>query len=209
MHKRGFIHRDIKPGNFLIRPTHRNPLVLIDFGLSRRYISKKTGLHRPAREDPGYIGTTRYASLHAHEEMELSRRDDLISWFYSLIEIVEGQTPWPGSANREKTIRMKRRMGAEELCRHLPKQFITIWRLINALEYEDEPDYRQIKQLIANSWSDVPLKYRKYDWESFSPQKWRNLTTMDMTMVDESEPPSGQVELETEDGNDPCCCAVA
>jgi serine/threonine protein kinase len=207
MHTRGYIHRDIKPGNFLIRPNYRNPLVLIDFGLSRRYISKKTGLHRPAREAPGYIGTTRYASLHAHEQMELSRRDDLISWFYSLLEIVEGRTPWPGSANKEKAIRMKRRMQAEELCRHLPMQFIAIWELISALEYGDEPNYHQIKELIKESWSDIPLRNRKLDWASWPPEKWRNLTTLDMSMPDASGPPSTQIEL---DGERSCCiCAVA
>ena len=53
-----------------------------------------------ARDDVGFRGTARYASLHAHAGDELSRRDDLWSLFYSLVEFLRGKLPWRKEKDR-------------------------------------------------------------------------------------------------------------
>lgn len=210
MHKRGMLHRDIKPGNFLIRPDRRNPVALIDFGLSRSYISKRTGEHRPPREDPGFTGTFRYASLHAHHQTELSRRDDLISWFYMLTELALGHTPWPGSDNRAKTIRMKEEMTVEELCKPFPREFIRIWNSINNLGYEEEPNYKLIKELLVRAMRNEKVKDHRYDWEKLPKKTIAELTGMKLDMGPPSSASGEETALEEpEVASGGCCCSVA
>ena len=70
MHNAGFLHRDIKPNNFLVgfpNTQNENIIHIIDFGLSRTFIDKAKGFHYPMLP-PGksLTGTARYASINSH-----------------------------------------------------------------------------------------------------------------------------------------------
>jgi casein kinase 1 alpha len=67
VHNKNFIHRDIKPDNFLMGiGRHCNKLFLIDFGLAKKFRDSRTRQHIPYREDKNLTGTARYASINAH-----------------------------------------------------------------------------------------------------------------------------------------------
>ena len=67
VHNKNFIHRDIKPDNFLMGiGRHCNKIFLIDFGLAKKYRDNRTRQHIPYREDKNLTGTARYASINAH-----------------------------------------------------------------------------------------------------------------------------------------------
>ena len=64
VHNKNFIHRDIKPDNFLMGiGRHCNKLFLIDFGLAKKYRDNRTRQHIPYREDKNLTGTARYAII--------------------------------------------------------------------------------------------------------------------------------------------------
>lgn len=98
LHKKGYIHRDIKPANFVQRlslEAQKPSWVLLDFGLARKYIHS-SGEHLKQRTKSNFRGSVTYASLNSHNDSDLSRRDDLWSWFYILVELIEGMLLYGG-----------------------------------------------------------------------------------------------------------------
>jgi serine/threonine protein kinase len=59
IHAKSFIHRDIKPDNFLMGIGKRgNQVNVIDFGLAKKYRDPKTHFHIPYRENKNLTGTS-------------------------------------------------------------------------------------------------------------------------------------------------------
>ena len=68
IHSRFIVHRDVKPDNFVFgRDADEENLFIVDFGLSRRYRHPHTLEHAPFYEGGHFAGTSRFASLSAHE----------------------------------------------------------------------------------------------------------------------------------------------
>lgn len=109
LHKKGFIHCDIKPENMLLgRGYNSNVIYLIDFGLSKRYIDEK-GNHIDYGESNIVCGTARYMSINGHLGINLSRRDDMESLGYVLIYLLKGSLPWQGLASKKTPSKIKRK----------------------------------------------------------------------------------------------------
>ena len=71
VHSRFYIHRDIKPDNFLMgKGSNFNTLYIIDFGLAKRYKDPRTLIHMRYKEGNNLTGTARYASINAHLGIE-------------------------------------------------------------------------------------------------------------------------------------------
>ena len=189
MHKHGYIHRDIKPSNFLIRPSLSCPILLIDFGLAKKYIKDKTGEIIPPRERSGFAGTTKYASLNAHENKELGRRDDLFSWLFSLFEILTGKLPWVSSRDKQETYESKLLADVEGFCRPLPRQIYSIYKLLKMYNYEDEPDYNLIISFLVEAMKENGCSWdEKYEWQLLSHEDLLNFSAMTMTPPSDDKP---------------------
>lgn len=93
--RHGWVHRDIKPDNFLVDDTGK--VKLIDFGLAHR---AKKGLARFFARKSKVQGTRSYMSPEQIRGKPLDERADLYSLGCTLFEMFSGKPPYTGlSAN--------------------------------------------------------------------------------------------------------------
>ncbi|KAJ6809600.1 casein kinase 1-like isoform X2 [Iris pallida] len=157
MHSRGFLHRDIKPDNFLMGLGRRaNQVYVIDYGLAKKYRDLQTHKHIPYRENKNLTGTARYASVNTHLGVEQSRRDDLESLGYVLMYFLRGSLPWQGlkagtkKQKYDKISEKKMLTPVEVLCKSYPSEFISYFHYCRSLRFEDKPDYSYLKRLFRD-----------------------------------------------------------
>lgn len=172
VHNKNFIHRDIKPDNFLMGiGRHCNKLFMIDFGLAKKYWDNRTRQHIPYREEKNLTGTARYASINAHLGIEQSRRDDMESLGYVLMYFNRGSLPWQGlkAANKkqkyEKISEKKMATSVEVLCKGFPAEFAMYLNYCRGLRFEEKPDYKYLRQLFRILFRTLNHEYDYvFDW---------------------------------------------
>lgn len=174
IHTKCYIHRDIKPDNFLIgRGSRRHMIYVIDFGLAKMYRDPRTHRHIPYKEGKNLTGTARYASINTHQGIEQSRRDDLESLGYVLMYFLRGSLPWQGlkattkKQKYEKILERKMSVAAEMLCKGFPSEFAAYFEHIRSLRFEDRPDYDYLKRLFRELFFRKGFSYDNvFDWDA-------------------------------------------
>jgi len=173
VHSKNFLHRDIKPDNFMMGlGTNEKQLHIIDFGLAKRYRNPDTQEHIPYRENKSLTGTARYASVNTHAGIEQSCRDDLEAIGYVLLYFCRGNLPWQGfrgATKEEKYLKIKEKKletPVEQLCRHVPNEFNAYMTYCQGLAFEDRPSYAFLQMILRD------LRDRErhcgdlvYDWD--------------------------------------------
>merc|ERR1712098_407376 len=173
VHAKNFIHRDIKPDNFLIGLGKKaNQVHIIDFGLAKKYRDPKTQQHIPYRENKNLTGTARDTSVNTHLGIEQSRRDDLEAVGYLLMYFNRGSLPWQGlkaNGKQEKYGKiMEKKMSTpiEVLCKHFPGEFMTYLNYCRSLRFEDRPDYAYLRRLLKDLFFRESYQYDfVFDWK--------------------------------------------
>lgn len=179
IHSKNFIHRDVKPDNFLMGAGKRgNQVNVIDFGLAKKYRDPKTHQHIPYRENKNLTGTARYASINTHLGIEQSRRDDLESLGYVLMYFNRGSLPWQGLKGQvkkqkyEKISDKKMSTPVETLCKGFPSEFATFLNYARSLRFDDKPDYQYLRKLLRDLFMREGYKYDAiFDWTIIRAQE--------------------------------------
>ena len=175
VHNKNFLHRDIKPDNFLMGiGKDCNRLYIVDFGLAKKYRDNRTRSHIPYREDKNLTGTARYASINAHLGIEQSRRDDMESLGYVLMYFLRGALPWQGlkaatkKQKYDKISEKKMSTPVESLCKGFAGELAMYLNYCRGLRFEDSPDYmylRQLFRILNRTIHQVSNNYDcAYDW---------------------------------------------
>jgi len=177
IHGRNFLHRDIKPDNFLMGLGKRgNQLNVIDFGLAKRYRDPRTNAHIPYRENKNLTGTVRYTSINTHLGIEQSRRDDLESIGYMLVYFNKGNLPWQGlrgatkKQKYDKISEKKISISPEMLCKGLPNEFASYLSYVRGLRFEERPDYIWLRKMFRDLFIKLGYQYDGvFDWTVLRP----------------------------------------
>lgn len=172
LHSCGYVHRDIKPDNFLIGVGHeRSKIFLIDFGLAKRF-KNDDRVHIKPCDNKKLTGTARYASINSHRRLELSRRDDLESLGYLMIYFLKGKLPWQGTQGPTKEAKyeligeIKASYSLKLLCEGLPIEIYLFIEHVKSLEFKQKPDYHYLRSQLIAVFNRMGYDYDcHYDWE--------------------------------------------
>jgi serine/threonine protein kinase len=139
IHDKGLVHRDIKPDNFLLGLNNeRKRIYIIDFGLCKSYMNNDE--HNPIKKTNNLIGSLTYASINAHDCIELSRRDDMESLGYMLAFLYLGTLPWQEAKVENVDIIKKSKQDITSNDK-LPQILVNYIKYVRSLEYEEKPNY--------------------------------------------------------------------
>mmetsp|Transcript_35548 Transcript_35548/g.65851 ORF Transcript_35548/g.65851 Transcript_35548/m.65851 type:complete len:388 (-) Transcript_35548:151-1314(-) len=171
-HKNHFLHRDIKPDNFLMgRGPNRHTVYVIDMGLSKRFEHPTSLEHIAYRNNKKFTGTPRYASINTHHGVEQSRRDDLESLGYMLMYFNLGKLPWQGLKARTKQEKYdkignkKMDVPIPTLCKGFPKEFELYLTYCRQLGFSQKPNYPYIRALFTTLFKNCGYKDDwVFDW---------------------------------------------
>lgn len=175
-HEMGYLHRDIKPDNFVFGLKNPNQLYLIDFGLSKKYRDIYTHEHIKYASGKSLTGTARYASLAALKGAEQSRRDDMEAMGYVWVYLLKGSLPWMGlhgDGKRNKYAMIcdcKARTTFESLCDGMPKEFIEYFKMIRDLQFQARPPYAEFRRMFRDLFIRLGFVY-DYNFDWCDPQR--------------------------------------
>lgn len=167
LHNIGFLHRDINPANFNIGLEDQGKIFMIDYGLSRYYLTPQGAL-RPCRAKVSFRGTLKYASLNCHEEKDLSRLDDMWSLFYSFHELLTGFLPWKETQDPEVVYRLKKVTIPELMCFNssLPHEMADYVKLVRVLTFTDKPAYNDMVECFNHAIKRLGFKPNEpFEWQ--------------------------------------------
>ena len=213
IHNLGLIHRDIKPSNFCLNKEDEKNLLLnykkniyfkndinvylIDFGLVKKILLNEENMIKNSEmNNRGFVGTLTYASMNAHNKEELTKKDDLWSFFFMLLDLLNEKLPWRNlSCENEKEIIEIKQKCINDPEKYLfltntrkSKEILNIFNYIKNLDInENEPDYEYIlNQLSILKKKEIQKIYYEYEINNQIVNLQKNLLVKKQTTYEET-----------------------
>jgi serine/threonine protein kinase len=166
IHDKRVIIRYLKPDNMVLGLNENaNFVYLIDFGTAKFYIKK--GEHIKYVENRYHIkGNRDFIYINYHKRIEASRRDDIESLGYNLVNFMKGKLPWTDLNDSKLILQKKIDTSLDELCEGLPGEFKEFIDYARKLEFKERPNYSYLNELLikAAKNNDIDLDKVEYDW---------------------------------------------
>ena len=195
IHQKFYIHRDIKPDNFMTgRGENEKNIYIIDFGLAKKYYSVSKAQHIKFCTGKHLIGTARYCARNAHRGYEQGRRDDIESIGYVLMYFLLGVLPWQGLKIKknedqfEKIAEKKYNTPFEELTEGQPEEFLMYFKYIDNLKFEDQPNYVYLIGLFQTMIDKYCREcFYDFDWKkdscTYVSREIKDTKNMDVSLI--------------------------
>ena len=193
IHDKGVIIRYLKPDNMVLGLNeNKNFVYLIDFGTAKFYIKK--GEHIEYDDDKNYIkGNRDFISITYHNRIEASRRDDIESLGYNLVNFMKGKLPWTDLNDSKLILQKKSITSLDELCEGLPGEFKEFINYARKLEFKEKPNYSYLNQLLIKTAKNNGIDLDKVEYD------WTNLKINEKEVKDTS---SNEENKENENGSE-------
>lgn len=129
-------------------------IFIVDFGLVKKHLTQE-GFPKEERKFAEFRGTVPYASLNAHNNHDLGRRDDLWSFYFVILEFLNEYLPWKINLPRNEIKDLKEQWISGDIRWQVRKkdlpQLKNIFEHLKSLEYQSMPNY----DLILNELEDL------------------------------------------------------
>jgi len=164
-HKKGVIHRDLKPGNIKITPEGR--IKVLDFGLAKPSTSESKADDVTATEVGRVVGTPAYMSPEQARGKDNDHRTDIWSFGCILYQMLTGHLPFEGETATDTLARIiERQPDWEALPKEIPTNIRTLLQrclekdLDNRLRDITEASH-EIRETLSKSAITAPTKLRR------------------------------------------------
>jgi hypothetical protein len=143
-------------------------------------------------EKQAIVGSCLFSSINCHNRVTLSRRDDIISFFYMLIYLIKGSLPWSFveySSILDKwsnVLKIKQSVESKKLCEGLPAHFKTMMDYCFFLDYKEKPNYKYLIHLFRKFLNNTKASRVYFKTEAVKNIDMYNL----LCTTEKAEPPS-------------------